>query len=82
MRWLGVAIVSCWLAVFAAPAGAGDQWPVIPRLVFSEAVAAYNAGDYQKVFSLVLGNTLALYWWGKAADQGHVQAQKKHVVPF
>ena len=32
MRWLGVAIVGCWLAVFAAPASAGD------REDFNEAV--------------------------------------------
>ena len=82
MRWVGVAIVGCWLAVSAAPASAGDRWPVIPRLVFTEAVAAYNAGDYQKVFGLVLGNTLTLYWWSKAADQSHARAQKMHVVPF
>ena len=25
MRWVGVAIVSCWLAVFAGPAQAGSQ---------------------------------------------------------
>ena len=46
MRWLGVAIVSCWLAVLAAPAVAGDPED------FNEAVTAYKAGDYQKAFGL------------------------------
>ena len=59
MRWLGVAIVSCWLAVFAAPASAGDQED------FNEAVRAYKAGDYQKAFRLLK----------PLAEKGYSQAQ-------